>query len=164
MNLLDFSVIAIMAASIALGWYRGFVYELLSMFGWPIALIVSKQFAPSLATQLPIHPEILLIAVTYSVLFLTTLLIWGLIIIGFFKLVKAVGLGKIDKGLGVFFGVARGFLILLVLLWLAGLTSLPEQPLWSESALASPAVDLALQTKGYLPEDVAQRIHYKDRR
>ena len=161
MNILDFGVIVIMGLSIALGWFRGFVYELLSMFGWPIALLISRRFAPDLAAQLPIHPEILLTAVTYSILFLVTLLVWGLIIIGFFKLVKAVGLGKVDKILGVVFGVGRGLLILLVLIWLAGLTSLPQNPLWIESAFSSIAADIGMQTRGYLPEEVSQRINYK---
>jgi membrane protein required for colicin V production len=164
MNVLDFTVIAVLAASIGLGWFRGFVYELLSMFGWPIALLLSKRYAADVALQLPIHPEILLIAVTYAIIFVVTLLVWGLIIIGFFKLVKAVGLGKVDKALGVCFGIIRGFLVLLVLVWLSGLTTLPDQPLWSESAFTSVAEDLALQNKQYLPDDVAQRIHYKNRR
>lgn len=161
MNILDFAVIVIMGLSIALGWYRGFVYELLSMFGWPIALLVSRKFAPDLAAQLPIHPEILLIAVTYSILFLITLLVWGLVIIGFFKLVKAVGLGRVDKVLGVIFGVGRGLLILLVLIWLAGLTSFPAHPLWTESAFSTVAADIGLKTRDYLPEEVSQRINYK---
>ncbi len=161
MNILDVGVIIIMGLSIALGWYRGFVYELLSMFGWPIALLISRRFAPDLANQLPIHPEILLTAVTYSILFLVTLLIWGLVIIGFFKLVKAIGLGKVDKILGVIFGVGRGLLILLVLIWLAGLTSLPQNTLWTESAISNIAPDIGMQTRDYLPAEVAQRINYK---
>lgn len=164
MNPFDIVVIVVLMASIGLGWFRGFVYELLSMFGWPIAYMLSQRYAADVATQLPAHLGMLLMPVTYAIIFITALIVWGLIILGFFKLVTAVGLGKLDKLLGGFFGFVRGIIVLLGLIWFCGLTTLPEQPIWIEAVFSQPAEDIALSNKHYLPPDLAQRIHYKNRR
>ncbi len=163
MNPIDAAVIVIIALSVGIGWMRGFVYELLSIFGWPIAFYMSKTYANNVAAQLPNSLDLLLMPVTYAIIFIVTLIVWGLIVLGFFKLVKAVGLGRVDKALGVAFGLARGMIILLALVLLCGLSNLPEQPVWTTAFVTPFAEDLALQNKPYLPANVAQRIHYRNR-
>ncbi|MDD4963959.1 MAG: CvpA family protein [Gallionella sp.] len=163
MNPIDAAVIVIIALSVGIGWMRGFVYELLSMFGWPIAYFMSKTYANNVAAQLPNNLDLLLMPVTYSIIFIVTLIVWGLIILGFFKLVRAVGLGRVDKALGVAFGLIRAVIVLLALVLLCGLSNLPEQPIWTESVVTPFAEDMAIQNKPYLPQTVAQHIHYKNR-
>ncbi len=165
MNPFDMIVLLILAASIWLGYFRGFVYELLSMFGWPIAYLMSQRFAADVATQLPSTLGLLLMPVTYAIIFVVTLIVWGLVILGFFKLVKAIGLGRVDKGLGIFFGLVRALIVSVGLTWFCGAaTPFPEHPLWREAALSPLLEDLALNNKHYLPPELAQRIHYQDRR
>lgn len=164
MNPVDAAVIVILGISVGVGVMRGFVYELLSMFGWPIAFYMSKSYANNVAAQLPNSLDLLLMPVTYAIIFITTLIVWGLIILGFFKLVRAVGLGKLDKVLGGIFGLLRGGIVLLALVLLCGLSNFPEQAVWTESFVTPFAEDIALQNKHYLPDNVAQRIHYKNRR
>lgn len=165
MNPFDIIILLILAASMGLGYYRGFVYELLSMFGWPIAYLISQRYAADVALQLPNTLGLLLMPVTYALIFVVTLIVWGLIILGFFKLVNAVGLGRIDKGLGIFFGLVRAVIVIIGLTWFCGAaTTFPEHPLWGEAALSPLVEDIALSNKHYLPPELAQRIHYKDRR
>ena len=76
------------------------------------------------------------------------------------KLVKAAGLGVEDRVLGGLFGAARGFLLVMVFVLLAGLTSLPRQPAWRTALLSPPLEALALQVKQWLPRDLSQRIRY----
>nr|MDD2774616.1 CvpA family protein [Gallionella sp.]MDD4957870.1 CvpA family protein [Gallionella sp.] len=163
MNLIDAAVIVIIGLSVGIGWMRGFVYELLSMFGWPIAYFMSKTYANNVAAQLPNNLDLLLMPVTYSIIFIVTLIVWGLIILGFFKLVRAVGLGRVDKALGMAFGLIRAVIVLLALVLLCGLSNLPEQAVWTEAVVTPFAEDMALQNKPYLPQTVAQHIHYKNR-
>jgi membrane protein required for colicin V production len=47
-----------------------------------------------------------------------------------------------------------------VLVLLAGLTTLPQDPWWSESVLLRHFQDLALWLRSFLPPDVAGNIHY----
>ncbi|MFX6182666.1 CvpA family protein, partial [Acinetobacter baumannii] len=47
--------------------------------------------------------------------------------------VASAGLKPADRGLGMVFGLARGGVIILVLMTVAGFTSLPEQPFWRDA-------------------------------
>ena len=76
------------------------------------------------------------------------------------RLVKAAGLGFEDRFLGAIFGVARGLLMVMVLMLFAGLTSLPKQPAWRGALMSLPLETLAVQLKQWLPDDLSQRIRY----
>ena len=76
------------------------------------------------------------------------------------KLVKSAGLGLEDRLLGSVFGFARGLLVVMVVVLLAGLTSLPRQAVWRNAVLSDPLEAFAGQVKAWLPTDLAQRITY----
>ena len=96
----------------------------------------------------------------YGSVFLLVLVLMSIAAVLASRLVKAAGLGVEDRVLGASFGVARGLLIVLVLMLLAGLTSLPQQPAW-RAALTSPLLEaLATQVKAWLPDDLSRRIRY----
>jgi membrane protein required for colicin V production len=61
---------------------------------------------------------------------------------------------------GMLFGLARGGLIVLVLVLLAGLTTLPRDPLWRNAMLSSPLEAFAMHVKVWLPGDWSRRIKY----
>jgi len=155
----DYTVIAILVASLALGVWRGLTYELLSLAGWPIAFVLSKLFAGNIAPMMP-GEGTMRIALAYAAVFIAALILWSLLVMLFSRLVKAVGLGGLDRAMGGVFGLVRGLLVLLALVWLAGLTSMPEQPFWRNAQASRAAEDVALWTRGWLPDGVAQRIHY----
>jgi len=56
------------------------------------------------------------------------------------------------------FGAARGVLLSWVLVLVAGLTSLPQQPWWQESSLAAPLSTSVLAARPLLPIEVAKRL------
>ena len=76
------------------------------------------------------------------------------------KIVKAAGLGGVDRSLGALFGAARGVLIVLAAVLLAGLTGAPRQAFWKESACAPWLVRAALTVKPMLPQTFAERMRY----
>jgi len=77
------------------------------------------------------------------------------------KLLRAVGLGPLDRFLGAVFGVARGVLLLLLCVLVAGLTPLPQQALWRQAWLAPPLETAVLAARPWLPPEVAKRIRYR---
>lgn len=158
----DYAVIAILVASLLLGLWRGLFYELLSLAGWPISFVLSKQFAPDLAPMMP-GEETMRMVLAYVLVFIAALILWSVLVWLFSRLVKAVGLGGLDRAMGGVFGLVRGVLIVLVLVWLAGLTSMPEQGFWRAAQTSKAAEDVALWSKAWLPENIAQRIHYRAR-
>jgi membrane protein required for colicin V production len=159
----DYAVIGIMLISLALGLWRGLIYEVLSLLGWPLAFMLSRQFAGTLAPMLPVTQETARIALAYVLVFIAALIVWGMLVWVFSRLVKAVGLGVLDSLLGGLFGLLRGVLVILILVWLAGSSSIPEQPFWREARFSQSAEDVAMLTKVWLPDDIAQRISYKNR-
>ena len=156
----DFAILTILLVSLLLGLWRGLVYEVLSLAGWPIAFMLSKLFANSIMPLLPLQQEAMRIAVAYIVVFAAALIVWGVLVWLLVRLVKAVMLGWLDSVMGGLFGVLRGVLVILALVWLAGLTHIPERPFWRGAKISKTAEDIALLTKSWLPDNIAQRIRY----
>lgn len=159
----DYAIIGIMLVSLTLGLWRGLVYEVLSLFGWPLAFMLSRQFAGSLEPLLPVSQEAARVALAYALVFIAALLCWAMLVWLLARMVKAAGLGVLDSLLGSLFGLLRGVLIILILVWLAGASSIPEQSFWRDAKFSKSAEDVALLTKVGLPDSIGQRIHYRNR-
>ena len=159
----DFAVMAILLVSLLFGLWRGLVYEVLSLMGWPVAFVLSKLFAGSVAPMMPGTQETMRVTLAYAVVFVAALIVWGVLAWLLSRLVKAVGLGWLDRMLGGLFGVLRGGLVMLALVWLAGMTAVPEQPFWRDAQMSKTAEDAALLTKVWLPDNIAQRVRYRIR-
>ena len=159
----DYAVIGIMLISLSLGVWRGLIYEVLSLLGWPIAFFLSRTFAGKVESLLPVGQAEIRIAVAYVLVFIAALIVWGLIVWLITSLVKAAGMGVLDSLLGSLFGLLRGLLIILVLVWLAGLSSIPERDIWTQAKSSHIAENVALYTKVWLPDNISHRIHYRNR-
>ena len=53
MATLDWVFLTVLAASLALGAWRGLVYEVLSVLGWIAAFVLAQWLAPDAAAWLP---------------------------------------------------------------------------------------------------------------
>lgn len=159
----DFAVMAILLVSFLLGLWRGFIHEVLSLLGWPIALLVGNVYADSIARLLPLTQDVLRLTVVYIVVFVLVLIAWSVLVMLFTKLLKAMGSGWPDRLLGGLFGVLRGGLVVLVLVWLAGMTAIPEQMFWRDAKMSKSVEDIALLAKTWLPENIAQRVRFRIR-
>lgn len=156
----DFALIAILLVSVLLGLWRGLIYEVLSLAGWPVAFVLSRMFAGDIAPMMPLMQEVARVALAYAVVFIVALIVWGILAWLLSRLVKAVGMGWLDRSLGGLFGALRGVLVVLVMVWLAGLTPVPEQPFWRGAQTSKAAEDAALLAKVWLPDSIARRIRY----
>jgi membrane protein required for colicin V production len=76
------------------------------------------------------------------------------------RLVRAIGLGFLDRLLGAVVGLARGVLIVVLGVLIAGLTSLPRQDWWQNAFFAPPLVAAALSLRPWLPLAWAERLDY----
>lgn len=161
MTWFDYTVFIIVVWSVLLGWWRGFVYEILSLLGWVAAYVVARWQAVNLAALMPadLGIDAIKVTVAFILLFVMTLIVSGLVIWLLSKLVKLAGLGWIDGLLGSLFGMLRGMLLVLMLVLLAGLTDLPKKPFWREAKLSKPLESMALASLVWLPDSVARRVH-----
>lgn len=162
MNWVDYTILAIIGVSALISVLRGFMSEALSLLGWILAFWVALSFTEDLAGFLSgsISVPSLRLAIAFFVLFVATLLLAVLVNFLVGQLVEKTGLTGTDRVLGVVFGVARGVLVVAVLVLLAGLTAFPSDPWWRESMLISHFERLAMQIRGLLPPQVAGYFTY----
>ncbi|CAH1387084.1 CvpA family protein [Candidatus Nitrotoga sp. M5] len=162
MTWFDYVVIGIAAWSVLLGWWRGFVYEVLSLLGWVIAYVVARWQADNLAALMPaeLGVDAIKVTVAFALLFVGTLIVSSIVVWMLSKLIKSIGLGWLDGLFGSMFGMLRGTLLVLILVLLAGLTDLPKEPFWREAKLSKPLESLALASLVWLPDSVASRVHF----
>ncbi len=162
MNWVDYGIVGLIGLSALISLMRGFVREALSLAGWILALWVALTFTRELAERLPPSLSVpsVRLAVAFLALFLAALLLTALVNFLAVQLVEKTGLSGTDRMLGVLFGVARGAVIVAILVLLAGFTALPRDPWWGGSLLLPEFQQLALWIRGFLPPDIAAQIRY----
>jgi membrane protein required for colicin V production len=162
MTAVDIIVLAVLGLSVALGVFRGLVREVLSLLAWVAAFLLANFLAPDAAKLLPqaMASEEVRLLVSFVVVFIVVLVGLSVLAILASKLVKIVGLGPADRAVGGVFGLARGVLLVMILVLLAGLTALPRQATWREAALRGALEASAEYVKAWLPSDLSRRINY----
>lgn len=164
MTILDYVVLGIIFVSILVSIMRGFVREILSLAGWVIAFMTAGSFAGQFEPMLPssITGESLRILIAFVVVFISVLLVMMLVTMLLSSAIKSVGLGFIDRLLGAFFGFLRGFVVVMILVLIAGLTGLPKQPFWQQALLNRPLETAAMEIVAWLPNEISQRISFEN--
>jgi len=156
----DYAIIAILGLSILISLIRGFVREALSLVTWVAAFWVAFTFYGILADLLTqqIHSPTTRMAVAFAGLFIATLILGALINYLIGQLVDKTGLSGTDRMLGLIFGFARGALLITVLLMLARLTPMPEEPWWQKSMLIPKFSPMEAWLKDYLPQSMSEQL------
>ncbi len=137
MNWADWLIISIIALSALISVKRGFVKEALSLFIWVTAFVIARTFSFSMATLLEHYIALysVRLAAAFAILFAATLIVGSLVSYLVSTLVRATGLSGTDRVLGMIFGLARGALIIVVLLALVKYTPVTGDAWWRESYL-----------------------------
>ncbi len=162
MTVFDYAVLAVVGLSILLSMMRGFVREILALAGWVAAFFVAKTYTLQLVPLLPqaIPTETLKLLAAFVILFLATLLVTSLLAIALSEVFKKVGLGWLDRWLGAVFGLARGVIIVGVLVLLAGLTSVPQDARWRNAMFSAPLEAMVLSVMPWIPQGISRHIHF----
>jgi len=162
----DVAVVAVIALSVLFGFLRGIVRSLIGLAAWVTGFVLAIGFAPAVATVLPAFPDAPLLpqALAFVLVFVLALVAGALVAWPLHAVVHKAGLGFVDRGLGGVFGVARGAVLVLAFVLVAGLTTLPSRDWWQNSTFASPFEAAALSLRPWLPPQWAQRLAYPDRR
>ncbi len=162
MTWFDYGVLIVVAVSAVISLTRGFIREALALAAWAIAIWVAVSFSKTLAVMLEPFistPSIRLVA-AFLLLFVASLLVVAVINNLLVKLVKSSGLTGTDRAVGMLFGVVRGVFIVAILVFLAGLTPLPQDEWWGQSLFMPHFQKLAVWMQGFLPTDAAQYFSY----
>jgi len=158
----DFVVLAILAVSGLLGLLRGLLKEVLSLMAFALAFVAAIWWGPTVYGWLEAYIEtaMLRMGVSYAAVFIVVLLAVGLVNMTLAALIRTTGLTPADHGLGAIFGLARGLLIVLVLVALGGYTPLPQEPWWQNAMFSHSATEAVRHIKLWLPPSLATWLPY----
>ena len=156
----DYAVLLIIAVSILVGALRGFVKEAFALAVWAAAFLVAFQYSGAVALRLESHIDLpsARTALAFSSLFLVVLLIGGMVTYLVGKLVEKTGLSGTDRLLGGVFGGARGLILVLAMILVAGLTPIPRDPWWQQSRTIQGLMPLAEWSAQFLPEYILDHL------
>ena len=160
MEYADYVIFGVIAISILVGAIRGFVKEAFSLAVWAAAFLVAFQYSGALALQLENHIELpsARTSLAFAGLFLSVLLVGGLLTFLVGKLVEKTGLSGTDRLLGGVFGGVRGLALVLAMMLVAGLTPVPQDPWWQQSRTIQSLMPLAEWSAQYLPDYILEHL------
>jgi len=158
----DWLIIFVLFVSTLISIFRGFVREAFSLGTWLAAVLISRLFATQLSTLLVDYIELpsLRLGVSYVVLIVATLIVGAMVNHLSGELVRKTGLGGTDKFFGLFFGFARGGIVILIVI--AGLFYLApvHEDVWWEESVIIPYVVKAVEWLGPLLWEQSEKLVY----
>jgi membrane protein required for colicin V production len=156
----DWALLAVLAASVLIGLFRGLVFECLSLAGWVVAWFAAQWAAPQLAPSLPVGApgSALNLAAALSLCFIAALVVWGLAAKLIRMLIHATPLSLPDRLLGAAFGVLRGVVLLLAVSSVVALTPAAQSKAWRQSQGARWLTSALQALKPLLPDAVARAV------
>ena len=137
MNWIDYSIIGLLGLSIMVGLWRGLVSEVLALVIWIAAFWVAWWFGPAVAQRFEHVIELpsARIILAYALCFVAVLIVGALLRFVVSRLIEGTGLSGTDRLLGMLFGLARGVLLVTLLVFLLGFTAFTRDPWWQQSVL-----------------------------
>jgi membrane protein required for colicin V production len=162
MTVVDYAVLAIVGLSVLISVWRGAVREVLALAAWVIAFLAAQAYAGTVAAYLPpaIETPALRLLAGFGCVFVLVLLLTTLLAVAISVLLRSAGLGPVDRGLGAVFGLARGMLVVVILVLVCGLTTFPRTSAWRDAMLSAPLEAAAASVMPFLPYELARRISF----
>ena len=156
----DYVVIGIVTISLVLGLWRGVVSELIALAAWVTGFMAALEFGAATGHVVftGLTDPALRVLAGCVLVFVGVLVAMSVIRLAVRSMVKALGLTLSDRLLGMFFGLARGWLLVNLAVLLLGFKPMPRDPWWQASRLL-PGFQLGAEwLSARLPESVKRHV------
>ena len=112
----DLVILGIILISSLIGFFRGLIKEALSLASWFAAIFIAGLFSAQLSDLMGglIDSDTVRRVAAFALLFIMTIFVGTLVGNLVSKLTSAIGLGGIDRVLGMVFGLIRGVIVVLL--------------------------------------------------
>ncbi len=132
----DVSIIFFILISALFAFSRGFSQEILSLFSWVSSFFISFFFAKFFVDYINylINNFFISKVSSYILVFIISLFILSYATSKFSYTVKKSSVGAIDRSLGFFFGVARGYILLCLILFTISNFYFEKLPKWLDES------------------------------
>ncbi len=159
-NWVDWVIVGVVALSALVSLMRGLVVEVFSLLIAVAAALMSFYFAQPLAEAMLTGIELppLRLAIAAVLIYVLTSLLGAIVLYLIRMLVKHTGLSGTDRLLGVVFGLARGLVVIVAMVWLGQLAQLNQSPWWQASSLMPSVESTAGSLSLFLPQSVREMI------
>src|SRR3989304_4538634 len=163
MNSFDLLILGIVAIFAALGAWRGLMREVITLLTWGLAGVLAWFYAaPGSPLFKGVREDAVLRQLFAFVLIFALVFVLGLVaswlIHKYFPLRRVFRSANIV--LGGLIGTARGAVIVIAVVLVAGLTSVPQRDWWRDAAFTPFFERAAVYVAGYIPRDIARHIRY----
>ncbi|MFT4815277.1 MAG: membrane protein required for colicin V production [Pseudohongiellaceae bacterium] len=150
-NQIDIVILIITVLSSAFGLWRGLIKEVLSLLTWIAALLVSRVYSEPLAGLMTgmIENDGIRYVSAFAILFVIVMMFGTFLNFLMAKLLNVTGLKLADRLLGAGFGVARGVIIVLVIMFITSMF-VSETELWQQSQLVPYGMDLIEKSQVFI--------------
>jgi len=155
LNFVDYILIAIVGLSMVLSLWRGFVREVISLIGLVAAFLAASRLSGRTGDFLgqwisnPTGADI----AGFVLVFVIVMILVGLIGAMIRRLVDMAALTATDRTLGLFFGAARGMLLISLCFLVYTSYAKPDAPWLKQSRLTPYAIELGNMLGGMIPQD-----------
>jgi membrane protein required for colicin V production len=158
----DYAIIAILVVSAGISVLRGFLREALSLAGWVLAFWLALTFADDVSGLFSryVSQPSMRHGLAFFTIVVGTLVITAIVMYLVRLIIDKTEITGTDRALGIVFGIARGVVIVAILVLLAGLTAVPKDPWWRESIFLPHFQVLAVEIQSLLPPEVAVLFQY----
>jgi membrane protein required for colicin V production len=160
MNIADWTILAVTLLSAAVGVYRGFIRETLSLISWILAIWAAFSFSEPASVHFEPYMEspVLRVAAAFAAIFVIVLLVLSILSYLLHKVLAVSGIAGTDRVLGGLFGIIRAVVLISVVLLLARLPAYPQQPWWQQSLLIRQLNPVVEFFHDLLPPDIAKHL------
>jgi len=143
--IVDYLLIAVFLLSALMGLFRGLVKEALSLLGWIVAVWCAWRFGAAVANWIPsvADDSVIEIWAARIIVVIVVLILSGLLsrLIGI--VIHQTGLSGTDRMVGMVFGMARGAVLIALVVMMLDAAGFAADPWWQESKLIPYAAPLA---------------------
>jgi len=157
LNWIDLAVLVVVAISAAVAFMRGFVRESLGIVAWAGAAYISYigiEFVRLPARDLVGNAQMGDI-IGHAALFLVGLLVLTVITSMIAQAVHSLGLGALDRTLGIAFGIARGAALIVAAYIATGWLAAPER--WPQPVREARLLPLVAEAATALADTIPER-------
>ena len=160
MNWVDFVIIGIIAISVVVSFFRGFLREALSLLVWGLAIYFSLTYYGVLEPLLPSGyglPSTVRLVLSGVAILLGVLIIGGIFtwIIG--SIFDKSGMSGTDRVVGILFGGLRGVVLVVIIVLIVSFLPFKNEPWWTQSKVVPHFTEMAEWVKARLPDEIPVR-------
>ncbi len=157
----DFIILMIILVSVAISFFRGFIKEVISLVTWVVAAWLAFMLASPLSGLMTFtEVQSVRAIIAFMVVFIGLIFLGSIVNFLVGKFIRKTPFSLADRTLGIGFGFLRGFLLVTLIVFFAGLTPLPKDDWWQQSFTLSQVEKVALWFKDLLPESMGEHFEF----